>query len=114
MPDTSTENNDEQSARGKSRRRLLVIQIALVNVTVLVMGWFISSQPGMLVQLVTAVVLVSLVVGNGALWLGWRFRQARLRQGKTPVKPVFLFAVGILSLAIAMLSVISGDYAGNG
>jgi peptidoglycan/LPS O-acetylase OafA/YrhL len=90
-------------------RRQLVWSVVLVNLIALALMPGLSIEKGFSVPITVGLTGFVVVICNGALWLGWRNYQARLK-AKRPLKPLLFFALAVLGAVSAILDLTSGEY----
>ena len=106
--DSNFSGMDKPVSDKQARRRLLWVCL-LLNVTILTLTSGLSIQRGFTIQITVLLTALVLLVGNGAVWLGWRDWQARVRTNR-PLRPLLFFVIAVLSAISALVDLASREY----
>jgi len=102
---TPSSDTRPEEKRGKG----LIWQVVLVNSSALILSTGVSLQRDLMPQTTFALIALTILLVNGALWMGRRIAREQRKTNRS-LKPVFFFVIGALAAIDAVVDATSNDY----
>jgi hypothetical protein len=92
-------------APDQARRKRMILMVIIGNLTVVYLSVVLSFQPGITTEIVVLCAAATFLIGNGAMWLGFRLGAAKLTR-----RPEWYFAIAGLSGIDMILDITEQKY----